>query len=446
MENIALSDSNDDLTNEIIEDNNQSRPAPRMTVEQHVTSELQDAANTDVTKASFLSSANTPFKPLFPAPNNLNQIPSSGSPLLFQQKTNNIQTFNPLLQQPTTVSQLSSSLIQPSIRPPSISSAFQPPSSAFTPLNPANTHQTSSLIQPRLTIGSQPVQFPLPRLPTTQGIDITNIPPPTQDFPMAQHDSQLGPPLPPLSTAIKDPNQALHPPPSQAGASAASNPYSARASLTERIYPSMPTSQAPLQPQQLPPPVSFQPQQQQQTIPPPTSNLFIPPPTPTNSTLPNVYPGIDTNIYNPSYQPPGEPNPTPWTNYPATTTVNYDQQQNDPSGANPSGIWGWISNNKMLATVVEKAKTGIETVITTVDPQMKQYIQPGHEVHIVVTSAKDVKLTPVRDAFTHVFGRATTQGIGVQSNVAPQPIGFEAGFKGLLFPKNLKINKNKKNS
>jgi hypothetical protein len=37
--------------------------------------------------------------------------------------------------------------------------------------------------------------------------------------------------------------------------------------------------------------------------------------------------------------------------------------------------------------------------------------EPGHEVHIVVTSAKDVKLTPVRDAFTHVFGRATTQGI-----------------------------------
>jgi hypothetical protein len=82
------------------------------------------------------------------------------------------------------------------------------------------------------------------------------------------------------------------------------------------------------------------------------------------------------------------------------------------------------------------------------------FVEPGHEVHIVVTSAKDVKLTPVRDAFTHVFGRATTQGIvrssaklalqislfyntvstlqGVQSNVAPQPVGFEAGFKGML--------------
>lgn len=32
-------------------------------------------------------------------------------------------------------------------------------------------------------------------------------------------------------------------------------------------------------------------------------------------------------------------------------------------------------------------------------------------MHIVVTSAKDVKLTPVRDAFTQMFGRVTTQGI-----------------------------------
>jgi hypothetical protein len=70
----------------------------------------------------------------------------------------------------------------------------------------------------------------------------------------------------------------------------AANPYSARASLTERIYPSMPTSQAPLQPQQLPPPVSFQ-QQQNPSL--PTSNIFVPP---TNvvvasSTIPNVYCG-----------------------------------------------------------------------------------------------------------------------------------------------------------
>jgi len=55
MENIALSDSNDDIAGEIIEDNNRSRPPPRMLAEQqHVTSELQDAANTDVIKGIFI--------------------------------------------------------------------------------------------------------------------------------------------------------------------------------------------------------------------------------------------------------------------------------------------------------------------------------------------------------------------------------------------------------
>ncbi|CAF2845729.1 unnamed protein product [Rotaria sp. Silwood2] len=439
MENIALSDSNDDLANEIIGDHDLSRGPPRMLAEQHVTSELQDAANTDVIRAPFITSANTPFKPLFPAPNNSTQMLSSGSPLLFQQKTNNIPTLNPLLQPPSSTSHLPSPLIQPSVRPPSIPSAFQSPPSAFTPLNPANTQQlSSSLIQPKLTIGNQQTQsVPFP-MTTIQGIETTNnIPPPmmmpppsTQDIPKTQHNSQFVPSLAlsTTSTTMKDPNLTLPPPPQQTGASAQVNPYSARASLTERIYPSMPTSQAPLQPQQLPPPVSFQ----QQTMPSITSNIFVPPPLPpptvASTTTPNVFPGTDTNIYNPSYQPPGEPNPTPWTNYPTTPT--YDQQQNDPSSTNPTGIWGWFSGNKMLATVVEKAKTGIETVITTVDPQMRQYIQPGHEINIVVTSAKDVKLTPVRDAFTHVFGRVTTQGIGVQSNVAPQPVGFEAGFKG----------------
>lgn len=219
------------------------------------------------------------------------QLASSGSPLLFQQNTNNFPALNPLLQPPTSAPQLSSSLIQPSIRPPS----------AFTPLNPANTQQTSSLIQPKLTIGnqpppslvptSQPVQFPLPAFPITQDLQISS--PPSFS-------------TPPVS---KDPNQTLPPPPSHTtGAckenfinlhtqcklsscflATAANPYSARASLTERIYPSMPTSQAPLQPQQLPPPMNFQ--LQQQTLPPPTSNMFVPPTTTVNPTLPNVYPG-----------------------------------------------------------------------------------------------------------------------------------------------------------
>ncbi|CAM4847920.1 unnamed protein product, partial [Rotaria magnacalcarata] len=266
MENIALSDSNDELTDDIIGYNDLSRGPPRMLTEQLVTSELQDAANTDVTKASFTSSVNTPFKPLFPAPTSATRSPSTGSPLLFQQRANKIPTLNPLFQSPISISQLSSPLLQPSLRSPMMSNPFQSPPSAFTPLNPANTQQSlSSLIQPKLTIGNQPMpsvslsqSIPFP-VPTTQGIEATNIPPPmmvaprTQDIPKAQNTSQFVPafPLPAVSapsTAMKEPNFAMPPPSQQFCTTAQVNPYSARASLTERIYPSMPTSQAPLQP------------------------------------------------------------------------------------------------------------------------------------------------------------------------------------------------------
>ncbi len=86
-------------------------------------------------------------------------------------------------------------------------------------MNPANTQQTSSLIQPKLTIGNQqtpPVQFPVPKLPTTQGLETTNIPPSmmipplVQNIPMAQDYSQFAPPM-------KDLNPPIPPPPQQTG-------------------------------------------------------------------------------------------------------------------------------------------------------------------------------------------------------------------------------------
>ena len=129
-----------------------------------------------------------------------------------------------------------------------------------------------------------------------------------------------------------------------------SNPYSARASLTERIYPSMPISQAPLQPQQLPPPTNFQ------APPHPSSGgLFIPPTMPSTLSNPN---SNDVPVYTPTYQAPvAEPNPVPWNTY---STPIYDQQSNEQGSNNQTGLWGWISGNKMLATVVEKAKVIIE--------------------------------------------------------------------------------------
>lgn len=58
MENIALTDSNDDLTDRVTEGEQPFRFASRSINEQqqHVASELQDAANTDVTKGRLIIS------------------------------------------------------------------------------------------------------------------------------------------------------------------------------------------------------------------------------------------------------------------------------------------------------------------------------------------------------------------------------------------------------
>ena len=174
--------------------------------------------------ASFPTAVNAPFRPLFPAPNHFTQVPSTGSPLLFQQSSTNMPNFNPLLQPPTAGSHFSSPLIQPIVRPPTMPSAFQAPPSAFTSLVPStNPLQSVSSIQPKLTIGtnpsstsflppSQPIQYPIPRIPSSQTMDHSVMPPPplSQEKPIGQSDSHFQPL--PLNT-MKDLNAALPPPP-----------------------------------------------------------------------------------------------------------------------------------------------------------------------------------------------------------------------------------------
>lgn len=57
------------------------------------------------------------------------------------------------------------------------------------------------------------------------------------------------------------------------------------------------------------------------------------------------------------------------------------------------------------------------------------FVESGGELDIVVTSNKEVKVAAVRDAFQEVFGLAVVMGEAVQSNIAPQPVGYAAGLK-----------------
>ncbi|XP_052100147.1 protein PRRC1-A-like [Mytilus californianus] len=96
-----------------------------------------------------------------------------------------------------------------------------------------------------------------------------------------------------------------------------------------------------------------------------------------------------------------------------------------PAGQD-KGLFGWISGNKIMS----KVKSSMETMITTLDPGMREIIKSGGDIDIVVTSSNENKVGAVREAFQHVFGRATVSGVDSQATTAAQPVGFTAGLKG----------------
>lgn len=120
------------------------------------------------------------------------------------------------------------------------------------------------------------------------------------------------------------------------------------------------------------------------------------------------------------------------TPYEVSTQIPAEMVPDSPSdipGAS-SGLFGWISGNRIVSKVMEKTKNSVESMITTLDPGMKEVIRSGGDTVVIVTSTKDTKVGAVREAFQTVFGRATVLGMESQANTAAQPVGFTAGLKG----------------
>ena len=47
-----------------------------------------------------------------------------------------------------------------------------------------------------------------------------------------------------------------------------------------------------------------------------------------------------------------------------------------------SGMFGWVKGSGFLSKVVERTKTVTENVITTLDPQMKEFIHSGGDIEV----------------------------------------------------------------
>ncbi|XP_033107449.1 protein PRRC1-like isoform X2 [Anneissia japonica] len=116
-------------------------------------------------------------------------------------------------------------------------------------------------------------------------------------------------------------------------------------------------------------------------------------------------------------------------NVPFDATPDMQQNQHQHQTGEGSGLFfGWGSS--IVKKVMEKTKSSVDTMITTLDPGMAPIIHSGGDVEVIVASDKEVKVAAVRDAFQKVFGRATVFGQASSSNIAPQPEGYAAGLKG----------------
>ncbi|XP_034939063.1 protein PRRC1-like isoform X2 [Chelonus insularis] len=135
----------------------------------------------------------------------------------------------------------------------------------------------------------------------------------------------------------------------------------------------------------------------------------------------------------------------------STDSARVVEHQAHESGIVGGALFSWVKdtvvNSNMLSKVAEKAKNSVNSMITTLDPQMHS----GGDVEIVVASNKEVKVSPIREAFQGVFGKATVTGVVVDTSaIASQPVGFNAGVSGaehrikyvrnaLEIPKNIPI-------
>ncbi|XP_063876078.1 protein PRRC1-like isoform X3 [Scylla paramamosain] len=95
------------------------------------------------------------------------------------------------------------------------------------------------------------------------------------------------------------------------------------------------------------------------------------------------------------------------------------------------GWFGWIRGtvSNVGHRVAERAKTSMDSMITTLDPQMKEFLHSGGDMDIIVASDKEVKVGAIREAFQMSFGKATVCGMKAEAQgIAAQPVGFEAAL------------------
>ncbi|XP_031561549.1 protein PRRC1-like [Actinia tenebrosa] len=120
----------------------------------------------------------------------------------------------------------------------------------------------------------------------------------------------------------------------------------------------------------------------------------------------------------------------------SSTTWQSTTQSSDDGG----GMWGWMSSavtaglqttQNIGRNIVEKTKSSVDTVITTLDPAMEDYLHNRSQgVNLVLTTEHMPTIEAIKDGFRQIFELAFFKGLSSASSIAPLPTGCSAGLKG----------------
>ncbi|XP_076267188.1 protein PRRC1-like isoform X2 [Rhynchophorus ferrugineus] len=100
----------------------------------------------------------------------------------------------------------------------------------------------------------------------------------------------------------------------------------------------------------------------------------------------------------------------------------------------PGGFFDFVKDalsSQVVSKMVEKAKNSVDSIITTLDPQMSEYMNTSSDIKIAITSEEHDIVSAVRDAAITVFGKASVIGIKNTLTNQRQAVGMENGIKNI---------------
>ncbi|KAJ8978932.1 hypothetical protein NQ317_002993 [Molorchus minor] len=95
------------------------------------------------------------------------------------------------------------------------------------------------------------------------------------------------------------------------------------------------------------------------------------------------------------------------------------------------GLFKDAFSSGVLSKMAEKAKNSVDSIITTLDPQMSGYIYSSGDTEVTVTSDNEEEVVAIREAFHAVFGKAWSQAIGCDDAIknAEEKIAYSMKFR-----------------